>query len=51
MLHKSTGYDRYLLRLEIERLKALGFSFKGETEEEQLGIDAWVLSVGVVEEK
>ncbi len=51
MLRTATDYDRLLLRREIERLKALGFSFKGDTEAERLGIDAWVLGVAVVEEK
>ena len=43
--------DRLLLRQEVERLKAKGYSFQGETESERLGVDAWVLSVGLVEER
>ena len=51
MLRKSTDYDLWLLQREIARLKALGYSFHGNTEAEQLGIDAWVLGVAAVEEK
>ena len=51
MLRTANDYDRWLLQQEMDRLKALGFSFKGDTEAERLGIDAWVLGVAVVEEK
>ena len=35
--------DRLMLREEILRLKVRRFSFQGETLEEQLGVDRWVL--------
>lgn len=43
--------DRLLLREEIERLKRLRYSFQGDTEEERLGVDRWILGVMIVEER
>ena len=42
--------DRLLLQQEMRRLQAKGYSFQGQTEAEKLGVDRWVLSVGIVEE-
>lgn len=50
-LRPSSELDRFMMREELRRLEARGFSFKGKTEEEKLGVDKWILGVAVVEEK
>lgn len=50
-LRLTSVNDRWLLKKEIARLRALGYSFKGPTIEAQLGADAWVLQVSVVADK
>ena len=42
---------RLLLLREIDRLRMERYSFQGENLEKQLGCDAWVLGVAVVEGK
>ena len=51
MLRRSSEHDRLMLEEEIRRLRKRGFSFKGETIQQQLGVDAWILGVGVVDDK
>ena len=50
-LRPVSWVDKFLLQEEMRRLEACGFSFQGQTEEEKLGVNHWILRVGVVEER
>lgn len=41
--------DRELLAAEVDRLKAKRYSFKGQTIEDQLGVDSWVLRAAPIQ--
>lgn len=51
MIRNATEQDRQQVLAEIERLKKMGRSFVGKSLDEQLGIDAWVMRVGAVDER